>query len=121
MLARLALQVLCRYWGLADDYASDIRRFVAGLEWDEDYDVRIMAISCTDSLLASPQHRDLLGEVYSIATDSTEDDVARQAAYTALAISIGVSPSELPSPAKFDMAKDIEPRILEEVKKRLID
>lgn len=119
MLSRLALQVLCRYWGLAEDYASDILRFVKGLEWDEDEDVRIMAISCSDSLLALPQHRDLLAEVYRIATDPDEDHVARQAAYSALAISIGVAPSELPSPARFNIDTDIDPRILEDAKTRL--
>ena len=121
MLSRLALQVLCRYWGLADDYALDIHRFVTGVDWDEDDDVRLMAISCSDSLLASPQHRNLLRDIYRIATDTNEEDTVRQAAYAALAISTGVSPTDMPSPAKFDIAKDIDPKILEEVKKRLTD
>ena len=121
MLARLALQVLCRYWGLTEEYKSQVQQFVSGTDWDEDDDVRIMAISCTDSLIANPQNSDLLAEIYRIATDQNEDDVARQAAYSAIAISSGIKPSDLPSPARFDFENDMDSKLLEDVKSRILD
>jgi len=119
MLARLALQVLCCYWDLAQEYASEIKQFVSKIDWDEDEDVRVMAVSCSVSLLASAQHNDLLTEVYRIATDTREDAVIRQAAYEALAISAGKNILELPTPVRFNIDVDMDPKILEDIKRRI--
>ena len=45
MLARLALQILCKFWSESERYLPWIERALAGLDWDTDDDVRQMATS----------------------------------------------------------------------------
>ncbi|KJK49699.1 hypothetical protein UK23_13225 [Lentzea aerocolonigenes] len=49
MLARLAVQTLCTFWGEADRYRDVLDRFIAGVEWDEDGDVRDVALSALEA------------------------------------------------------------------------
>jgi hypothetical protein len=119
MLARLSLQVLCRYWGLASDYSEVLQKFIQKVDWDSEDDVRIMAISCCESIVAQKEHVDLLRLLYTIVCDPQEDSIAREAAYSALAISTGKAPSELPSPARFDIDTDIQEEVMKEIERRL--
>jgi hypothetical protein len=45
MLARLALEILCGYWGQSDQYREEVLRFMRGVAWDLEEDVRQIAIS----------------------------------------------------------------------------
>ena len=48
MLARLAVQTLCTFWGEADRYREVLDRFIAGVAWDESGDVRDVALSALE-------------------------------------------------------------------------
>ena len=119
MLARLAVQILCRYWGLASEYSDVLERFIRKVPWDEEEDVRVMAVSCCDVLLAKPDFKHLLEYIYELFQDESECSILRQAAYCAIAISVGKLPSDLPSPARFDFHKDIDPGVIAEAQRRV--
>jgi hypothetical protein len=97
MLTRLAVQVLCNYWGLADKYIGVVAQFCKGSDWDSDEDVRLVAISATGEYLRGkqdPAYLSLLLDTY----DSDADDICRNAAYSAIARAMGREWSEIPSP-----------------------
>jgi hypothetical protein len=113
MLARLALQILCRYWDLSDQYLPQIRRFVDKVDWDEEDDVRLIAISCAGSLLAQRPCKPLLASLLRIFRDPDESQTVREVAYCAMAESTGVPILKLPPASRhFD---------LDEVDKTVID
>jgi len=78
MLARLAVQVLCSYWGLASEYSGTLKEFIQRVDWDTEDDVRIMAISCCGSIVARKEHADLLGLLYRIVRLSPAGSASRK-------------------------------------------
>jgi hypothetical protein len=113
MLARLAVQILCSYWGLAVEYRDALERFVRKVTWDDEEDVRLMAISCMGYYLAQHQDRHWLTLLLTIFRNADEDQIIREAAYCSLAIAIGKSPLELPPASRhFDLEHDIDPTVL---------
>lgn len=98
MLARLALQILCDYWGLASRYRDHILRFIAGVPWDveSDGDVRLMAISCAGDLMAFS--RDGLVAEALLGAFADFEGSARDAAYAALVVGTGGTWADVPSP-----------------------
>lgn len=120
MLARLAVQVLCRYWGLYSEYRSVLARFVGKVDWDTDDDVRLMAIGCAGSLLASLDDRPLLELLLSTFQDVEERQIVREAAYCALGEAAGKRPEELPPASRhFDLEGDIDPAVIAGTRARL--
>lgn len=111
MLARLALMILCRYWGLSAEYTAELRAFIQKLEWDEEEDVRLLAIAIVGSLLA--QHRDdnflrLLIDIFHDRSGS-DSQMIREEAYCALALAYGKSPRDLPQASRhFDLEHDVD-------------
>src|SRR6185437_426082 len=69
MLARLALQILCSYWGLCDQYVEEVRQFVDGVAWDEGEDVRLAAISIGGDYLGGHEDRALADALLSTFED----------------------------------------------------
>lgn len=112
MLARLALQILCRYWGLASEYKDKLEKFIKKVEWDGEEDVRLMAIGCVADAFKKKPCPKLLSYVYYIYKNVEEDEITRGAAYETLALVSGLSPSELPQPHRFDLNKDIDPSVM---------
>lgn len=97
MLARLALQVLCRYWGLAERFIDRIRDFMLGVEWDEANDVRQVAISLAGQYLRDGNVAGELTEILvQIASDPT-DDILREDATRALAMAMGDDLNSIPA------------------------
>lgn len=121
MLARLAVQVLCRYWGLAFEYREVLEKFIRKVDWDEDDDVRLMAIDCAGSLLADRPDRDLLRLLLKIFRDEGERQIVREAAYSALALAAGKKPHEIPMSSRhFDLDRDIDRSVLSSVEAALV-
>ncbi len=90
-LARLALQILCQYWGLPADYLPLVREFLEGVAWDEDGHIRLMAISVAGAYLRANRDLDLLAQVLRILEGNDPDeDLEREAAFEALARAIGL-------------------------------
>lgn len=120
MLSRLALMILCQYWGLGNEYKDAIERFIRKVEWDEDEDVRLMAVTCAGELLEDDAHIDLLDEVYRIYSDPAEGQTMREVAYCALAIGAGAKISELPPASRhFSLIDDIDRNLIAKVESRL--
>jgi hypothetical protein len=114
MLARIALQVLCSHWGMASRYRDQVEKFVRGVEWDIDADVRIVALSAAGELLRERLGKSLLRLLVEIFTSSAERHIVRQAAYFALARAHGQDWAQLPPASRqIDLERDIDPRVLE--------
>ena len=75
MLARIALQSLVDYWDLAEQYLDELLRFVRGVPWDVDGDVRLVAISNAGEYLRSHRESNLLGGFYGHSRASTRTGV----------------------------------------------
>ena len=119
MLARIALQTLIDYWDLADEYLAVTKRFVHGVAWDVDQDVRLVAISNAGEYLRTHEEPELLGEILRIFNDDREMRMSRETAYRALARATGRPWKELPSAAShFDLQHDIDPRVIAEATRR---
>jgi hypothetical protein len=67
MLSRLALQILCGYWDMSAKYVEEIRRFLAGVPWDDDGMDRQVAISQAGEHLRTNQDDDLLRRLWEFA------------------------------------------------------
>ena len=113
MLARLALQVLCRYWGLTAEYQEAIEQFVRKVDWDEDDDVRLMAIDCAGTFLAENKSHRLLSLLLQIFRDESERQIVREAAYCSLALAAGKGADELPAASRhFDLEHDVDHSVI---------
>ncbi|HET7035762.1 MAG TPA: hypothetical protein VFI42_08800 [Thermomicrobiaceae bacterium] len=120
MMARLALQIMCDDWGYAADCREFLLRFIHGVVWDAEDDVRQIAILLTGRYLRSHRDPELLAVLIRIFEDQRGDDLVRQDAYLALADAVGRSWKELPSAAReFNVDTDTDPRVLVEAKQRL--
>lgn len=121
MLARLALQTLCRYWNETDRYIEQVLQFVRGVEWDEGEYVRQMAVSIAGDYLRSHDEPRLLNELLRIFEREDEDRIIREDAYFALARAAGRDRRELPSAARhFDLHTDIDPSVVKQAHERLV-
>ena len=112
MLVRLAVQILCRYWGFGRDYRDTVVRLAHGEIWDEEEDARLMAISCCSEILPDETHPELWSYLIDVALNEKEREVVRQAAYSALALGIGASVVELPTPVRFRINEDMDQKVL---------
>jgi hypothetical protein len=113
MLARLALMILCEYWDLSLEYKSRIHEFVRKVEWDDEDDVRVLAISIAGSLLVRHDDRGLLQLLIHIFRDPLERPFIRQTAYCALGEAAGKNRLELPIVARhFDLERDVDPDVI---------
>jgi hypothetical protein len=126
MLARLALFVLCENWNLSADYRGVITEFVAGVPWDDENDVRILAIDIAGSLLKTEPDLRLLRLVVEMYNDRSEPppQLMRAAAYLALAKAAGRTYNEMPSDGldfEVDEQQDPVVRAYIENAQRLLD
>ena len=96
MLARLALQILCKFWSGTVHYLPIVERALDGLAWDEEDDVRQMALSIAGEYLREAEYPRFLEQLLDAVEDETEDDVIRKDAYLSLARAMGVEWDELP-------------------------
>jgi hypothetical protein len=119
MLARLALQILCQYWGLTREYKDTIEQYIRRVDWDEEEDVRLMAISCSGAILMDESNAELLSLVYDIFRSDKENEITRGAAYEALAIASGKSVYDIPQPIHFDLNKDVDQSVIEKIKNQI--
>ena len=109
MVARLALQILCRYFGLGSRYRDVVERFLRKVDWDDEDDVRSMAIGCAGTLLAQQEDRALLSLLLATFRDEDDRTIIRRFAYEALAEAVGEVP----------VGKAVDPQVIAAVEKRL--
>jgi hypothetical protein len=120
MLSRLAVQILCGYWNETERYIDRVIEFVDGVNWDEDDDVRLVAISNGGEYLRAHSHPVLLRRLIDIVRDRNERPIVRTAAYFALSRAVGRDWKELPSAARvLDIETEADRMILQEALHRL--
>lgn len=120
-IARLCIQILCRYFGLYKESRDILLEFIEGVDWDEAEFARHMAISCAGTYLREYQDLDLLSALYRIFQDETEDQHTREIAYSGLGEACGLSGDELPPASRhFDLAKDVDQDVLRMIELRIM-
>jgi hypothetical protein len=119
-LARLALQILCGYWGQTDQYLEEVLKFMRGVPWDQEEDVRQMAISEVGEYLRSNNEPRFLHELILIFEDDDEERSIREGAYFALARAMGRDWKNLPSAAShFDLITQTDLAVIQEAREQL--
>ncbi len=98
ILAALALQILCTVWGDTSRYLCVVERYVAGVPWDADDEVRSTALTIAGEYLRDEQEPALLGRLVAIVDDEREHELVRTDAYVALARAMGQAWDDLPGP-----------------------
>jgi hypothetical protein len=95
-LAWLALQILCRSWGLTSTYLPFLREFLDGVAWDRTGEIRRLATSLAGDHLRSHRDPDLLARLLDLwergdgGLDEPEQNVLRTAAIRGLAHAVGL-------------------------------
>ena len=97
MLSRLALQILCNYWGLTSKYISYVRKFLSNVDWDVDGDVRQVAASIAGEHLRATWDDDLFRSLLDISTNESDLPEVRVAAIRALARAMGHDWDHMPA------------------------
>jgi hypothetical protein len=121
MLARIALQVLCGHWGMAEKYRDNIDQFSRGVSWDTDGDVRLAALTASGELARETGDVSLVALLLGVFDGYGEPHLIRQAAYFALARAAGRDWQELPPASrKLNLADDIDGSILAWAKARVL-
>ncbi|MFY1616411.1 hypothetical protein [Micromonospora sp. WMMD736] len=94
MLSRMALLSVSS-WNLMDKYMPELLAFCRGVEWDDEEDVRAVALTLAGNLLASKVNCDLLEILIETAKHGTESASARRLSLDALAVATGSPRSTL--------------------------
>lgn len=117
---RVALQVLCFYWGFVKDYSDMIKKFVNGVDWDIDGDAMNAAISLASIYLRNYEDLELFSLIYNIYIDKNRDDNIRRWAYEALARAIGFEIKEIIIDIKKqDPLSNPNPNVIAKIQNRL--
>ena len=120
MVARLALQVLCRYWGLDEKYRPDVLAFISGVPWDEDERVRQAALFAAGERLRWTRDPELLRAVLDVALDESEWDLTREDAVLALARATMRAHEEMPPASRSEPLDSLwSLEVIDDAKKRL--
>lgn len=114
LLAWLALQILCGYWGIAEQYRDHLLRFIHGVTWDVLQGRNVQQLAATDAgeLAARSGDREIISALHRLALDITVGDVTRDAAYTGLLLARGATRRDLPSFARIHGRATYDPTVL---------
>lgn len=94
MLAAIALKTLCSYWGLTSQYLPTVLRFAKGVAWDNEDEVRLVAIGVIGEYLRSANDREALQLLIDILTAPEQRAVIHRTAHESLARAAGRSWSD---------------------------
>ncbi len=119
MLARIALQTLTDFWGMADAYQDQLLRFIQGVSWDDEEDVRPIAISNAGWFLHDHSSARLLRALLQLFDNRSVRPHVRGIAYDALGHAVGPL-ARWPSRMRgFDLDRDVDPVVLRQARARL--
>lgn len=121
---RMALWILCRWWGMASQYSSHILYFMQLRDWDYTDEARIAAIGVAGEHLGHARSPALLKELIRIVEDASESSQIRARAAAALMEAMGYKDEYsawLPTWNVSDVDLDllVDPEIMTEAKLRL--
>lgn len=97
MMSRLALQILCDYWGQTAKYISYVREFLSGVAWDVEGDVRQIAAPIAGEFLRTTWDDDLFRALLDIAMNENDLAEMRVTAIRALSRALGYGWDAMPA------------------------
>ena len=97
MFARGAVYALCDCWDETERYLPQIIAFCRKVDWDDENDVRLIALSSAGEFLRNNWSQELAECVLHVA-ETEEDVIISNAAKQAIARAVGLEYSEIPSP-----------------------
>ncbi len=109
LVSKIALQCLCTYWDLTNEYIEELKMFINGVDWDDFDDVRLTAISISGEYLRSTSNVELLHtlvDVFENLENSTQiksaenPELVRSCVYYAIARAMGKNYDEIPNTDK---------------------
>jgi hypothetical protein len=120
MLARLALVILCDWWGLYSDYSQRVLDFVQSVDWDLDQEVRQVAISLLGEHIRKGGDPTPSRLLLKVAEDPVEWDVIRGNAVAALARALGREYQDMPPATRVEPVDSLwSTEVLAAAKQRL--
>lgn len=105
MVSKIALQSLCTYWDLTEEYLDELKMFINGVEWDDFDDVRIQAISIAGEYLRSAKNPELLQTLIDLfenietspdLKNAENPELVRSCAYLAIGRAMGREYNQMP-------------------------
>lgn len=102
MLCGLAVQILVGSYGLGHEFADDVLDFARGVEWDDDNDVRRIALSRAGELARDEVRRADMIAVLLAAIEDDDQYLVREAAYHAILRALGRHWREMPGAGRVD-------------------
>ncbi|MGF1660858.1 MAG: hypothetical protein ACFCVG_00050 [Kineosporiaceae bacterium] len=102
MITSIALRSLTAYWGLHSDYLDDLTTFARGVDWDDEDDVRIIALSQLGEYAREVHDIHVIRLLVEILDKEAEDELIRSFAVAAVARALGHDHNEMPSAARFE-------------------
>jgi hypothetical protein len=119
MLVRLALQILCSYWGESSRYIEKIRMFASGNPRDPDDDVRLVALSIAGEYLRGHEDSDLARIVLRSFQDVEQGRNVREVAYRSICRAVGLEWHDIPASTRhFDLNREVRSDVLNRFKRR---
>jgi hypothetical protein len=119
-LSALALNALCNWWGLVEEYRGELVSFLQGVGWDSEGYVKLQALSLAGEYLRKHRDRGILRVVYDIFANENERALIRSEAYCALCRSEGLEWSNIPPASRLvDFASEIDPAVIDHVQRKL--
>ncbi|MBA2367848.1 MAG: hypothetical protein H0V82_02350 [Candidatus Protochlamydia sp.] len=109
LVSKIALQCLCTYWDLTNEFSEELKIFIRGEDWDDFDDVRLTAIGISGEYLRSTSNKDLLHvlvdvfenlETSPLIKRAENPELVRSCAYYAIARALGKNYDQIPNTDK---------------------
>jgi hypothetical protein len=119
MLARLAIQILCSWWGIGSRYAARVREFVVGIAWDLETGGYARSVAISGAGLILREHTDplLLAALLEVFDSDPSDDMRRQA-YSALLRAAGRDWNSIPGTGSDSWRTNPDTAVIEILRRR---
>lgn len=95
LISGIALRTLT-FWSLGQEYLTQLKAFLRGVEWDIEDDVRLSAIGCAGIVLLTAKEKDM--EIIQILDDlvsNEANEVLKEAVFESLALAVGKEWNEI--------------------------
>ncbi|MEO3865083.1 HEAT repeat domain-containing protein [Rheinheimera fenheensis] len=117
LISAITVRVLCGFWGLTDQYIDTIVKLLKGVDWDEDEDVKLEALSIIGNYLIKNRSPKIIKLILEIFENEENFNAVRSAAYCSLGRAFGKSWDELPAASKpMNFDTDVDSSIIEQAK-----
>lgn len=120
MLSRLAIEILCGWWGTPEPYRDHVLRFVAGVDWDvaDGGYVRQVATSAAGEYLRTREDPRLMRALIDLLADGEAPLLDRAVAYEAIQRAVGKGYAEIPRSHRGDWHQHLDQAVMAEARRR---